>query len=336
MTQQLPEKFKALLLEEHHGNLHSAVKSLPFAELPDGEVLIKVEYSTLNYKDALIMMGIGQMVKHYPIVPGVDFAGVVVDSADPSLKKNDRVILTGWRYGELHWGGYAQYARAKAEHLIRCPDQLTLRQAMAFGTAGLTAAMALNELEDHGLRPDQGPVIVTGASGGVGSVATILMASNQYQVFACTGRPQLHRYLKELGATDILDRKQFADGPKKLLDHERWFGAIDSVGSTTLATILTQMHNRASVAACGLAGGSDLPANLMPFLLRGVRMIGIASADCPTPLRLRAWQRLADEVPLDKLEKTITECKLSDINDLSTQMLQGLIQGRVIVNLSQS
>ena len=331
----MKDKFKALLLEEHEGRIHSAVKSISSSDLPKQDVVVKVDYSTLNYKDALIMLGIGQMVKNYPIVPGIDFAGEVIESNSDKFKSGDRVILTGWRHGEIYWGGYAQYASASADHLIRCPDRFTTRQAMAIGTAGLTAALALLEMQDHGLTPQQGPVIVTGATGGVGSVAISLLSAMGYNVVACTGRPQLHRYLRELGAVDIVDRKLYQETQKKLLNHEKWAGAIDSVGSTVLANIIAEMRNRATVAACGLAGGSELPTNLMPFLLRGVRVIGIASADCPMPMRMRAWDLLDKHLPLEKLQKSISECGLKDVFDFSNQMMQGLIQGRIVVDVNR-
>jgi acrylyl-CoA reductase (NADPH) len=332
---KIPPRFKVLLLEEHGSNIHAGIKNVAAAELPENEVTVKVDCSTLNYKDALILAGIGHMVKQYPIVPGIDFAGTVVESKDPKFKPEDRVILTGWRHGELFWGGYAQYASTKAEYLIPCPANLTSRHAMGLGTAGLTAALALGEMEDQGLRPEDGPILVTGASGGVGSIAVALLAANGYHVVASTGKTQLHRYLKELGAKEIIDRKELAEAPRKLLEHEKWAGAIDSVGSTTLAHILGSAKSRSTIVACGLAGGGELSASLMPFLLRGIRLVGIASADCPMHLRERAWIRLAKELPLEKLEKTITECRIGEVYNLSSQMLQGLIQGRVVVDVNR-
>lgn len=330
----IPEKFKALLLEEHGGQVHAAVKNISFTD-QEGDVVVKVDYSTLNYKDGLILAGIGRMVKQYPIVPGVDFAGKVVESKSGAFKPGDSVILTGWRYGEIYWGGYAQYARVKSECLIKCPENFDTRLAMALGTAGLTAALSVMELESHGLKPDQGPVLVTGATGGVGSISIMLLTKLGYQVAASTGKKQSYEYLMGLGASQIIDRHEFSSPPKKMLEHETWAGAIDSVGSTTLAHIITQLKTRASVAACGLAGGGDLPSNLMPFLLRGVRLIGIASADCPMEQRRKAWALLSESLSAEMLSPVIAECALGDVPKLANQMLQGQIKGRIVVNVNK-
>ncbi|HEX3523570.1 MAG TPA: MDR family oxidoreductase, partial [Stellaceae bacterium] len=262
--------FRALVLHEEGGKVVPQIEAVDEDRLPPGEVTVAVECSTLNYKDGMVLQGIGRLVRNYPHVPGVDFAGTVERADSPEFKPGDPVILTGWRVGETRWGGYAEKARVPASYLVRRPDGLTARQAMAIGTAGFTAMLAVIALERHGLKPDAGEVLVTGAAGGVGSVAVALLTRLGHRVVASTGRPEQRDYLTELGAADLIDRATLAAKPARPLDAERWAGAIDAVGGTTLATILTQLKYRASVAACGLAGGSDLPATVIPFLLRGV------------------------------------------------------------------
>ena len=273
--------FRALVLHEENGKVVPRLESLDESRLPPGEVTVRVEYSTLNYKDGMILQGQGRLVRQYPHVPGIDFAGTVEESASPEFKPGDPVILTGWRVGELHWGGYAERARVKADWLVHRRAGLSAKQAMAIGTAGFTAMLALLALERHGLKQDVGEVLVTGASGGVGGVAVSLLAALGYRVVASTGRPELRDYLESLGAAELIDRAALAAKPTRPLDRERWAGAIDAVGGNTLATILTQLKYRASVAACGLAGGSELPASVIPFLLRGVNLLGIDSVMCP-------------------------------------------------------
>src|SRR5690242_3810994 len=273
--------FRALVLHEQGGKVIPRIEAVDDARLPPGDVTVAVECSTLNYKDGMILQGIGRLVRSYPHVPGIDFAGTVEQSESPDFKPGDRVVLTGWRVGETRWGGYAEKARVKASELVLVPEGLTTARAMAIGTAGFTAMLAVMALERHGLEPAGGEVLVTGAAGGVGSVAVAILAKLGYRVAASTGRAETHDYLRELGAAEIVDRATLAQPPSKPLDAERWAGAVDAVGSTTLATVLTQLKYRASVAAVGLAGGSDLPTTVVPFLLRGVNLLGIDSVMCP-------------------------------------------------------
>src|SRR5579884_1642176 len=284
--------FRALMLHEEGGKVVPRLETVAEERLPPGEVTVAIEYSTLNYKDGMILNGIGRLVRQYPHVPGIDFAGTVEQSEPSEFKPGDPVLLTGWRVGEVQWGGYAEKARVKAAQLVRRPDGLGAREAMAIGTAGFTAMLAVMALERHGLAPGAGEVLVTGAAGGLGSIAIAVLAKLGHQVTASTGRPATHDYLRRLGAAAIIDRGELATAPARPLQTERWAGAVDAVGSTTLATILTQLKYRASVAACGLAGGNDLPASVIPFLLRGVNLLGIDSVLCPQPQRREAWHRL--------------------------------------------
>jgi acrylyl-CoA reductase (NADPH) len=326
--------FRALVLHEEGGKVVPRIEAVDEAALPSGEVTVAVEYSTLNYKDGMILQGIGRLVRTYPHVPGVDFAGTVERSESPEFAPGDAVILTGWRIGETQWGGYAEKARVKASHLVRRPEGLTACQAMAIGTAGLTAMLAVMALERHALRPGSGDVLVTGAAGGVGSIAVSLLSRLGYRVVASTGRPELRDYLSELGAADLIDRSTLAAGPGRPLDSERWAGAVDAVGGTTLATILTQLNYRASVAACGLAGGSDLPATVIPFLLRGVNLLGIDSVMCPRDERTEAWQQLARDLPLDRLERITQTVPLSALPELAPKILKGEVRGRTVVDVA--
>ena len=330
--------FRALVLHEEGGRVVPRLETVDEARLPPGEVTVAVEYSTLNYKDGMILEGQGRLVRAYPHVPGVDFAGTVLRSDSPEFRPGDPVILTGWRVGEVQWGGYAERARVKAEYLVRRPDGLSARQAMAIGTAGFTSMLAVIALEKHGLAPDAGPgagdVLVTGAAGGVGSVAISLLSALGYRVAASTGRPELRDYLEGLGAAELIDRAALAAKPIRPLDRERWAGAVDSVGGATLATVLTQLKYRASVAACGLAGGSDLPASVIPFLLRGVNLLGIDSVMCPRDERIAAWNRLARDLPLDKLEAVTQTVPLAEVPALAPRILKGEVRGRIVIDLA--
>jgi acrylyl-CoA reductase (NADPH) len=325
--------FRALVLHEANGKVEPRIEMVSEEQLPPGEVIVAVEHSTLNYKDGLVLGGLGRLVRKYPHVPGIDFAGTVERSESPEWKPGDKVILTGWRVGEAQWGGYAEKARVKAAYLVRLPEGLTTARAMAIGTAGFTAMLAVMALERHGLAPDQGEVLVTGAAGGVGSVATAILAKLGYRVAASTGRAATHDYLKSLGAATIVDRAGLAQTPTRPLDSERWAGAIDAVGSTTLATVLTQLKYRASVAACGLAGGNDLPTTVIPFLLRGVSLLGIDSVMCPKPERTKAWRRLVRDLPMAKLDAATEHARLEDLPELGGKILQGAIRGRVVVDV---
>ncbi len=326
--------FRALVLREEGGKVVPRIEAVDEALLPPGEVTVRIECSTLNYKDGMILQGLGRLVRTYPHIPGIDFAGSVEHSEAPEFEPGDPVILTGWRVGEAQWGGFAEKARVKASYLVRQPGPLSARQAMAIGTAGLTAMLAVIALERHGLRPDAGDVLVTGAAGGVGSVAISLLSRLGYRVVASTGRPELREYLAELGAADLIDRASLAAKPSRPLDSERWAGAVDAVGGATLATILAQLKYRGSVAACGLAGGSDLAATVIPFLLRGVNLLGIDSVMCPREERIEAWQRLARDLPLDRLERMTEAVPLSSLLDLAPRILKGEIRGRIVVEVA--
>jgi len=326
--------FRALVLHQEGGKVVPRIETVDEALLPPGEVTVAVECSTLNYKDGLILQGLGRLVRNYPHIPGIDFAGTVERSESPEFAPGDPVILTGWRVGEMQWGGYAERARVKASFLVRRPDGLTARQAMAVGTAGLTAMLAVFALERHGLHSGAGDVLVTGAAGGVGSVAVSLLSRLGHRVVASTGRPELAGYLTELGAAELVDRATLAAKPSRPLDSERWAGAVDAVGGTTLATILTQLYYRASVAACGLAGGSEVPATVIPFLLRGVNLLGIDSVMCPRDERIEAWQRLARDLSLDRLERMTQILPLSALPDLAPQILKGEVRGRTVINVN--
>jgi acrylyl-CoA reductase (NADPH) len=286
--------FKALVLHEAgEGKVEPRIETLSETALGEGDVTVAVEYTTINYKDGMILQGLGRLVRRYPHVPGIDFAGTVERSDSPRFKSGDKVILTGWRVGELHWGGFAQKARVKADWLVPLPEAMTTAQAMAVGTAGFTAMLAVMALERHGLRSGDGEVLVTGAVGGVGSVAVILLNSLGYRVAASTGRPAEHDYLKGLGAETIVERSSLAAQATRPLDRERWAGAVDTVGGTTLGTLLTQLRNRASVTAVGNAGGVEVKTTVLPFLLRGVNLLGIDSVMSPQDERREAWARVA-------------------------------------------
>ena len=326
--------FRALMLHEEGGKVVPRIEAVDEEGLPPGEVTVAVECSTLNYKDGMILQGIGRLVRNYPHVPGVDFAGTVERSDAPGFKPGDPVILTGWRVGETQWGGYAQKARVPASYLVRRPEGISARQAMAIGTAGFTAMLAVIALERHGLKPDAGDVLVTGAAGGVGSVGVALLSRLGHRVVASTGRPEQRDYLTELGAADLIDRATLAAKPARPLDAERWAGAIDAAGGATLATILTQLKYRASVAACGLAGGSDLPATVIPFLLRGVNLLGIDSVMCPRDERIEAWQRLVRDLPLDRLDRMSETVPLSALPGLAPKILGGATRGRIVVDVT--
>jgi len=327
--------FKALVLREvGEGKVEPRLETLAATALPEGDVTVAIEYSTLNYKDGMILQGLGRLVRTYPHIPGIDFAGTVERSDSPRFRPGDKVILTGWRVGELHWGGYAQRARVKADWLVPLPDGMTTRQAMAVGTAGFTAMLSVMALERHGLRPGDAEVLVTGAAGGVGSVAITILHRLGYRVAASTGRPSEHDYLKVLGADSFIDRAALATPSTRPLDRERWAGAIDAVGGTTLGTLLTHMRNRASVAAVGNAGGIELKITVLPFLLRGVNLLGIDSVMSPPDERQEAWGRVAKELPLDTLDAMTSHATLADLPELSRQILQGGLRGRIVVDVN--
>jgi len=327
--------FNALVVnKDEDGKTHADVRQLGLDDLPEGDVTVAVEYSTVNYKDGLCIGPGGGVVRKYPHVPGIDFAGTVEQSTDDRYKPGEKVVLTGWRVGEIHWGGYAQKARVRAEWLVPLPGGLTARQAMAVGTAGLTAMLAIMALEDHGLEPGQGPVLVTGAAGGVGSVATAIMANLGYEIAAVTGRPETAGYLESLGAARIVPREDLNETVKRPLESETWAGCVDAVGGAMLARLLGQMKYGSSVAAVGLAGGAALPASVIPFLLRGVNLLGIESVIQPRPNRLKAWERIASDLPLSRLEDMIQNATLEDLPRLGAEILQGKVKGRVVVDVN--
>ena len=327
--------FNALVVDKDaEGKTSASVKQIALTDLPEGEVTVAVEYSTVNYKDGLCIGPGGGLVRTYPHVPGIDFAGTVEASSDDRYKPGDKVVLTGWRVGEAHWGGYAQKARVKADWLVPLPEGLSTRAAMAVGTAGFTAMLAVMALEDHGLEPGQGPVLVTGAAGGVGSVATAILAKLGHEVAGVTGRPETADYLRSLGATTIVAREEINETVKRPLESETWAGCVDAVGGAMLARVLGQMKYGASVAAVGLAGGAGLPATVVPFLLRGVNLLGIDSVMQPYDNRVRAWARIARDLPMETLEAMVQEATLADLPKLGADILKGQVKGRVVVDVN--
>ncbi len=328
------DKFKALVLEEDDGKVSNQIKDLSVDDLPEGDVLVRVEYSDVNYKDGMIVNGIGGLVRNYPHVPGIDFSGTVEETSHARFKAGDKVVLTGWRVGEVHWGGYAKRARVNGDWLVALPEGLSTRQAMAVGTAGLTSMLCVMALEDHGLTTDVGPVLVTGAAGGVGSVAVAILARLGYSVAASTGREALHGYLKSLGASEIVARADLSEPSKRPLESENWAGAIDTVGSTTLARLLTQIKYGGSVAACGLAAGPKLETTVIPFLLRGVNLLGIDSVMQPYEKRVRVWDRIASDLPHDKLEEMTDVIGLEGVAEAASSILVGQVCGRLVVDLT--
>lgn len=324
--------FRAILATEEDGKAVTRMTEITVGDLPAEGVLIDVAYSGLNYKDGLALNGnLGKVMRTLPMVPGIDLSGTVRESSDPRFAQGDEVIVTGWGLSETEWGGYSQQARVKADFLVKLPSGLDLKRAMAIGTAGFTAMLCVMALEDHGVAKDK-PVLVTGAAGGVGSVATAVLAANGYQVAASTGRAETHGYLKDLGAAEILDRAELAEAGRPI-DKERWSGVVDTVGSQTLATAIAQTARHGSVAACGLAGGNDLPTTVLPFILRGVNLLGIDSVYCPAERRGRAWTRLAAELPQDKLDAMTDVIPFDALVARSKLILKGQVRGRTVVDL---
>jgi len=328
--------FNALVVEKNdEGKTHAALRQIDIDALPQGDVLVAVDYSTLNYKDGLCIGPGGGLVRTYPHVPGIDFAGTVEASQDPRYAPGDKVVLTGWRVGEVHWGGYAQKARVKADWLVPLPQGISTRDAMAVGTAGLTSMLAVMALEDHGLVPGAGPVLVTGAAGGVGSVAVALLAALGHEVAAVTGRPEQEQYLRALGAAQIVARDSLTEVTRKPLEAETWAGCVDAVGGAMLGRVLKQMHYGSSVAAIGLAGGAAIEGALItPFILRGVNLLGIDSVMQPFENRKRAWARLAADLPMEKLHSMVQMATLADLPGLGGDILKGQVKGRVVVDVN--
>ncbi len=326
--------FKAILIEKTTTAHDTKLVELDESQLPQGDVIVRVEYSSINYKDGLAITGNAPVVRHYPMVPGIDLAGTVEHSSHSDWKAGDKVVLNGWGIGEAHWGGLAQKARVNGDWLVPLLDGLTTRQAMAIGTAGYTAMLSVLALENHGIKPDDGQILVTGANGGVGSIAIVLLAKLGYEVVASTGRPSEIDYLKSLGASEIIAREQLA-APSKPLQKERWAGAVDTVGSHILANVCATTLYRGAVAACGLAGGMDFPVTVAPFILRGVTLYGIDSVMAPRALRLQAWSRLQQDLDLHKLAAMTTEISLNEVIETAPGILAGKLRGRTVVDVNR-
>jgi len=328
----MSENFKALMIEKNDENQIVEMVNINEDDLMDGNILVNVTHSTLNYKDGLAITGASPVVRSFPMIPGIDFSGIVLSSEDKDFSVGDRVVLNGYGLSENHFGGYSEKARVKSEHLLKLPENISNKQAMAIGTAGYTAMLCVLAIEDHGINPDDGVILVSGASGGVGSVAISLLSGLGFNVEASTGRPEETSYLNNLGAKSVIDRKELSE-PSRPLGKERWAGAIDSVGSTTLANILSQVSYGGAVSACGLAQGMDLPSTVMPFILRGVSLLGIDSVMAPMSLRKRAWERLSKDINFEKLEDMVVEVGLDQVQELAKDILQGQVRGRVVVNI---
>lgn len=329
----MPDKFKALVLTQDNGKVEHQVRELSVDDLPEGDVLVAVKYSSLNYKDCLAVSGQGKIVRQYPMIPGVDLSGEVLSSASQDFQPGDQVLLTGWGVGESHWGGYTQQARLKSEWLIAMPEGLDGLRAMAIGSAGLTAMLCVMALEEQGLTPDHGTVLVTGASGGVGGVAVALLAELGYSVAAVTASRDNDDYLYQLGAQEIIDRAEL-EQPARPLEKQRWSGAVDTVGGVVLASILAEMNYGGTVAATGLTGGSELNTTVMPFILRAIKLVGVEVTTCPGKQRQAAWARLASELPVNLLEQIFKVVSLEDVPQCAEDLLAGQINGRVVVDVT--
>ncbi|HEY9263704.1 MAG TPA: MDR family oxidoreductase [Mycobacterium sp.] len=326
--------FSAILIEKDEKTQQVGLTSLEDGQLPDGDVTVDVEYSTLNFKDGLAITGKSPVVRKFPMVPGIDLAGVVTESSHADWQKGDRVVLNGWGVGETHWGGLAQRARLNGDWLVPLPSNFSTKQAMSIGTAGYTASLCVDALLDHGVQPDQGEVLVTGATGGVGSVAIALLARAGFTVVAATGKSSETDYLQQLGAATVLDRAELAESGKPL-QKERWAGVVDAVGSHTLANACAQTRYGGAVAACGLAQGMDFPASVAPFILRGVSLLGIDSVMAPKPRRLAAWQRLSNELDPSVLDSIAEEIALADAVDAAGRLMDGDVRGRIVVDVNR-
>lgn len=325
--------FRGILIQKTETGTNASFEELSEEQLPEGDVTVQVNHSTLNYKDALAITGTGPVVRRFPMVPGIDFAGTVENSTHPDHQVGDQVVLNGWGVGETHWGGLAQKARVNGDWLVPLPSQFTPQQAMAIGTAGYTAMLCVLALEKHGLNPSDGEILVTGAAGGVGSVVTAILSRLGFTVVAVSGRPAETEYLKGLGAVEVMDRATFAD-PGKPLGKERWAGAVDVVGSHTLANICATTKYGGIVTACGLAGGMDFPSTVAPFILRGVTLTGVDSVMCPLPRRLEAWHRLARDLDVAKLSTISTAIGLTEVIPLASKLLKGEVRGRLVVDVN--
>lgn len=330
----MAETVRAIVAEEIDGKVRSSLKEIPTSDLPAGDVTVRVAYSTLNYKDGLAVTGKTKIPRRFPMVCGIDLAGTVEESSSAEYKPGDHVVITGWGLSESHWGGFAQKQRVKSEWLVPLPKEFSLKQAMAIGTAGFTSILSVMAIEQLGVKPGEHEVIVTGAAGGVGSVAVAILAKLGYKVAASTGRAELGEYLKSLGATSIVERAALEKPSNRPLDAERWAGGIDSVGGETLASVLRGTRYGGAVAACGLAGGVNLPTSVYPFILRGVNLLGIESVMCPKARRLEGWQRLARDLPIAKLDAMTTVEPMSKVPQLAQEILNGQVRGRVVIDVN--
>ena len=329
----MTELFKALKIEKNDDQQTINLVEISENDLMEGNVVIDITHSTLNYKDGLAMTGASPIVRSFPMIPGIDFSGVVKSSEDPKFSPGDRVVMNGYGLSESHYGGYSERARVNSEYLLKLPENISNHQAMQIGTAGYTAMLCVLGLEDFGIKPDSGEILVTGASGGVGSVAVSLLSSLGFSVIASTGRLSETDYLKSLGASSVIDRNELSE-PSKPLGKERWIGAVDSVGSQTLSNVLAQTKYGGAVSACGLAQGMDLPSTVLPFILRGVSLIGIDSVMAPMSKREKAWDRLSKDLDMNKLAQMVVETNLDDIQEFAQLILDGQVRGRVVVNIS--
>ena len=328
----MKSRFKAVLIRKDGDKQTVEDVELAPSDLMEGDVTVAVSHSTVNYKDGLVLSGRAPVVRRFPMIPGIDLAGTVEESTHPSFKPGDKVVLNGYGLSETHYGGYSELARVRGDWLVPLPARFTPAQAMAIGTAGYTAMLSVLALEDAGVKPERGPVVVTGAAGGVGSVAVSLLAKLGYRVVASTGRPQEETYLRSLGAREIIARSELASDPRAL-GKERWIGAVDSVGSKTLANVIASTSYGGAVAACGLAGGMDLPTSVAPFILRGVALLGIDSVQMPMPRRRQAWDRLARDLDVEKLTQMTTALPLSSVRNAAMDILAGKVRGRLVVEL---
>ncbi|OBR64017.1 quinone oxidoreductase [Paenibacillus oryzae] len=329
----MPKEFSALVVNKTEESFSVNIESLSFNDLPDGDVTIRVHYSSVNYKDGLASTPNGKIVQRYPFVPGIDLAGTVISSKDSRYKEGDEVIVTSYELGVSHYGGYSEYARVPGDWIVPLPDNLTLKEAMIFGTAGFTAALSIHQLEKNGLTPEKGPVLVTGATGGVGSMAVLMLAKRNYQVTASTGKESEYDYLKQLGAQEVISREDVTPEKIRPLGKENWAGAVDPVGGKTLAAILSNTKYGGSVAVSGLTGGAEVPTTVFPFILRGVNVLGIDSVYCPKDLREALWNQMATDLKPDGLETIINEVSLRELPQTLTNILQGKVRGRTVVNM---
>lgn len=329
------ERFKALVLDQVGDDFSAGFRDVAVDDLPEGDVTVAIEYSTINYKDGLVINGnVGRLVREFPHIPGIDFSGTVEASDSDAFRPGDKVVLTGWCVGEVHWGGLGQKARVKADWLVPLPAGLSTKQAMAVGTAGFTSMLCVDALEQHGLSPDKGEVLVTGGAGGVGSVAIAILGKRGYTVVTSTGRRAEEEFLTALGAAEVIDRTDLSEAEIRPLERKRWAGCVDTVAGKTLSTVLAQMKYGGSVAACGLAGGNLLETTVLPFLLRGVNILGIDSVMQPADNRARIWQRIADDLPLDRLDALTRTVPLGEVPALAKSILKGQVRGRTVVDVN--